>query len=335
MTPSTDVAGDFQRTPGGQGRAPGVDAKLDPACYPVLLQLESGRGCLPAIKLVAPPDQSQLFPLSLTRLGEVWKTPDEVWPWVEKKAERNWAAAESLFTRIVDFPPFFLSAVMRVLRRGRFDTGEQVTNKNWNTIKDRGHSKINVDFSCSRCEACRRIPFPTLFEVHPLPPEACCFQWGLECALQIPRAEGSVRGDEVALDSDDGVGKAPWRGQPAVPVCRPTWPSAPPNFERPNPWSSAIHPQLSTQEPQRATMSQSLAALRIRENLGECSEPSQYAVGAEATVLLATPPTNAEIQEGNATEGSPQWARLVMRLMGWTSQHTVASFTGTDSASSF
>ena len=82
-------------------------------------------------------------------------------------------------------------------------------------------------------------------------------------------------------------------------------------------------------------MSQSLAALRIRENLGECSEPSQYAVGAEATVLLATPPTNAEIQEGNATESSPQWARLVTRLMGWTSQHAVASFTGADSASSF
>ena len=77
----------------------------------------------------------------------------DLWPWEERRVERDWERAEALFHCLVDYPAPFLSALLQAFRRGSYEDGDVITTKNWAENCRAGREKIAVDLGCVTCEA--------------------------------------------------------------------------------------------------------------------------------------------------------------------------------------
>ena len=294
-------------------------------CFPVLCTLATKSECLPAVKLQSPDGSFGIFPLSHAELGIVWCSTEDMWPWEEKRAERDWKRAEALFSRLVEYPTAFLTALLNVFRTGRYADETPVTTKNWPGFCRAGRTKIAVNLCCNACERVLNGSTLWLDECANHGRSFTCAAVGRTCAAPGPRPAGSD------IDDAPGFPLPPRRSTVTMEGPWETWAQ---HLDRHNGGWGDTHALFSPQK-NPPTQVHPADIHEDRDIIAEVEMPSQFISGRPAVRLRAPDPTPEQVRESRDIIDSGGWRRFVTALLSWTYQNTSASFRGDDNVTDF
>ena len=180
-------------------------------CYPVLCALSNKNEYIPAVKLSSSDGSFGVFPLSRVELGDVWCSEEEMCPWYMKGGKREWTKARALFARMIDYPPPFLEALMKVLAEGVYADGQQVTTKNWRIGLLAKRAKVPVDLCCDTCGKGHRGNMGWLTDHSLTSSTFLCSSVGSVCSREDKAPERRETVTETPeIEADDSDGTASW-----------------------------------------------------------------------------------------------------------------------------
>ena len=298
-------------------------------CYPIVCALSGQEGCLPAVKVVSPDQTFSVFPFSRAELGQVWRTTEEMWPWVERGGRRSWEEAEGLFMRLVDYPTSFLSAMLCVFCAGAYDDSQVVTSSNWAANCRAGRHQLAVDLCCVTCDRVHNGSLAWLNDCAMFGKEFTCCSLGLSCgdkraSLPTPRPPAASPVDQataaIAVPREASPSTLEALQMPKTPAYQ-TWSSHHPDahLESAIPSGRTFSCDTITQ-PDFITLPQT----------DLFSSPSHFATGRPAARLRTPDPSSISIHEAHEFFESAKWQKLVSSLMSWMGQYSTLAFEGKD-----
>ena len=150
--------------------------------FPILCGIPRTACKAPAIKVTREDGSSAVFPLTRSEMGVVWRSENDMKPWVEERRLSDWKGALKLFRDLVDYPSAFLSVLLQVFRSGRFHDGSFITSDSWKADALSDVSKVVMCITCSRCGRAQEAPVSFLHKTSGVTQRLRCSLFGERCS---------------------------------------------------------------------------------------------------------------------------------------------------------
>ena len=138
----------------------------------------------PAIRITQPRTAQMIgiFPLTRIELGDVWMSNDDIAKMEIVEIEGDWLSALSLFPFYVDYPDFYLRAIMGVLRAQMFMDKTPLLWSRWRIACKTTNPQLYAFVACSQCKKLRALSMRILYTLgNSKRTDVRCSELGLSC----------------------------------------------------------------------------------------------------------------------------------------------------------
>ena len=300
---------------------------------------------IPAVRVCRSPSRWGVLPLSRQEFGAVWDTQESMSQWIETPLTEGWSNAEQEFNAITDYPVEILSAILGVLRTGKFHDGTPVTLSHWPSFCKLDVNKIGIKKIYTKCEQSRWFSPRALYTLPRVLSGFRCIDIGVPC-IQPPSSSMdqifSPNPPSLPIHAEEAIRMqtkyAPSRTLYPAPsthdssffTTRETLqmdstntipirtPCPPFTYNPPFPSLNPSHDILPSRPPQSFPFEPTNAIHFPRHHPSRSyPHPRQFITGTEARVLECPAPTFEEIEEYSAIHDTPKWQNLLLALSRW------------------